>query len=87
MPNVRAQSGETLSLTASDGRTITITPAELAAHYAAGNGTPEQRYAATVDWAKGRIVAALGEEQVSAASIDVEFELASGRVIYLAVRR
>jgi len=86
MPNIRAQSGVTLSLVASDGRSITIEPAELLAHYEGESGSAEQRYAATVDWAKGRIVAALGEEQVSAQSIDVEFELASGRVIHLAVR-
>ena len=81
MPNIRAMAlvpNTSVTLTASDGRTITITKAQVQAWYATTSGNVAARTAATITLAKNAIVAALGAEQIDAALIDLTLTQANG---------
>lgn len=80
MPNLRSQSIDAngLSLVASDGRSFTLTRAEVIAHFQGLTGSKPSRIAATIQWVKDSIEAALGPEQVPQALIDFDFDDVAG---------
>lgn len=55
---------------ASDGREFYMTRQDVFDHYQSLNGSAASRRAATVQWVKDSIIAALGEEQIDPLSID-----------------
>lgn len=80
MPNLRSQSIDAngLTLVASDGRSITLTRAQVVAHFQAETGSRAARLAATIAWVKASIETALGPEQVPASSLDFDFDDVAG---------
>ena len=80
MPNLRSQSIDAngLSLVASDGRSFTLTRAEVIAHFQTETGGRAARLAKTIQWAKDSIEAALGPEQVPAFLVDFDFDDVQG---------
>jgi len=80
MPNLRSQSIDAngLSLVASDGRSFTLTRAEVIAHFQAETGSRASRITKTIAWVKDSIEAALGPEQVPAFLIDFDFDDVQG---------
>ena len=80
MPNLRSQSIDAngLSLVASDGRSFTLTRAEVIAHFQSLNGSKSSKIAATIQWVKDSIEAVLGPEQVPAFLIDFDFDDVQG---------
>lgn len=80
MPNIRAQriDADGLDITASDGRTFSLTRAQVIAHFQAENGSKPAKIAATIQWVKDGIEAALGPEQVPASLIDFDFDDVQG---------
>lgn len=80
MPNLRSQSIDAngLSLVASDGRSITLTRADVLAHFQSLTGSKSSKIAATIQWVKDGIEAALGSEQVPAFLIDCDFDDVQG---------
>lgn len=87
MPNLRSQSIDAngLSLVASDGRSFTLTRAQAIAHFQSETGSRAAKLAATIQWVKDGIEAALGPEQVPAFLIDFDFDEVAG-LKHLAVR-
>lgn len=80
MPNIRSQSltSDGLTIVASDGRSITLTRADVIAHFQAEAGNKATRIEATIDWMKAQIEAALGPEQVPAVLTDFDFDDVQG---------
>jgi len=81
MPNIKAMAmipNTSVTLTASNGKTITITKAQVQAWYQSTSGSASARLAATITLAKNAIVAALGADMISAADIDLLLTQASG---------
>lgn len=80
MPNIRSQSltSNGLTLVASDGRSVSITRADVIAHFQSETGTRAKRLAATIQWVKDSIEAALGPEQVPALLADFDFDDVQG---------
>lgn len=80
MPNIRSQSldSDGLSIVASDGRSITLTRADVIAHFQSEKGTKAARLAATIQWVKAQIEAALGPEQMPAALVDFDLDDVQG---------
>lgn len=80
MPNLRSQSIDAsgISLVASDGRSFTLTRAQVLAHFQGLNGSKPSRIAATIQWVKDSIEAALGPEQVPALLVDFDFDDVQG---------
>lgn len=80
MPNLRSQSLDAngLSLVASDGRSFTLTRAEVIAHFQSETGNRAAKLAATIQWVKDGIEAALGPEQVPAFLVDFDFDDVQG---------
>lgn len=76
MPNIRSQSLtlDGLPIVASDGRSVSITRADVIAHFQTEKGGRAARIQATIDWVKAQIEAALGPEQVPAALVDFDFD-------------
>lgn len=71
---------------ASDGREITLTKRQIQTAYQLTTGNRNARRAATIQWVKDQIVAALGQEQVGASLLDVDFDEADGspsRLVHL----
>lgn len=99
MPNIRAQivgpldalggqyvGAEGLHITASDGRSITLTRQQILANYQSQTGNAAARKAKCIDWAKQQIVAAIGAEQLDALLIDLDFNTVDGKLSRLEVR-
>lgn len=84
MPNIRSQRigdvGGTLALeiVGSDGRTCTLTKAQVQAFYQSTSGNAASRRSQVIAWIKDQIVTALGPEQISLAELDYDFDLGSG---------
>lgn len=80
MPNLRSQSitPDGIDLVASDGRSITLTRAQVIAHFQTETGSKPVKIAATIAWVKAQIEAALGPEQVPQALIDFDFDDVAG---------
>lgn len=81
MPNLRGMSyipGQSISLTGSDGRTVTITKAQFQAWYQAASGSASAKLTSTINSAKAAIVAALGAEQVDTTLIDIVADATNG---------
>jgi hypothetical protein len=76
MPNLRSQSIDAngLELVASDGRSFTLTRAEVMVHFQSETGGRAARLSKTIQWVKDSIEAALGAEQVPAFLIDFDFD-------------
>jgi len=72
-------------LQASDGRSITLTRADVLANFASQTGTRAARKLKTMQWVKDQIVAALGAEQIDPAGIAHDFDDATGEVTALEV--
>lgn len=80
MPNIRSQSltSDGLTIVASDGRSITLTRADVIAHFQIETGTRAKRLRATIQWVKATLEAALGPEQVPALLTDFDADDAQG---------
>lgn len=80
MPNLRSQSLDAngLSLVASDGRSFALTRAEAISRFQSETGNRAAKLAATIQWVKDGIEAALGPEQVAQALIDFDFDDVTG---------
>lgn len=80
MPNIRLQSLDAsgLVIVASDGRSVTITRADVIAHFQSETGTKAKRLLATIQWVKATLEAALGPEQVPALLTDFDADDAQG---------
>jgi hypothetical protein len=72
MPNIRSQRIDNtgLEIIASDGRSISITRADVFAHFDSLSGGKPAKITATIQWVKDQIVSALGEEQVPVVIMD-----------------
>lgn len=81
MPNLRSQriDDNGIELIASDGRSITITKADVLAHYQSETGSAATRKAATITWAKNQIVSALGKEQIDLAQLLIDADMTLGK--------
>ena len=82
MPNIRSQevTADRIHIVASDGREVTISRAKLAAEFAASKlATTDERKVAVADVIKKMIVAALGEEQISAEDLEFDFDPADAK--------
>ena len=80
MPNLRSQSitADGIELVASDGRSFILTRAQVIAHFQSLNGSKPSKIAATIQWVKSSIEAALGPEQVPAFLVDFNFDDVQG---------
>jgi hypothetical protein len=80
MPNIRSQSIgiNGIELVASDGRSITLTTADILAHFQSERGGKPARITATIAWVKLQIENALGPEQVPQSLIDFDFDDVAG---------
>ena len=67
-----------ISITASDGRTFTLKRADVVKDYDARSGQEASRLSATVESMRSALLAALGPEQIDAASIDLAFTSRDG---------
>lgn len=87
MPNIRSQSitEDGISIVASDGRSFSITRAEVLDVYRAQTGNAATRRQKALDAVKASIVAALGAEQVPASILDFEFNTGDGRLTKLEI--
>ena len=76
MPNLRSQSIDAngLSLVASDGRSFTLTRAQVVAHFQSETGGRAARLTKTIQWVKDSIEVALGPGQVPAFLVDFDFD-------------
>jgi hypothetical protein len=77
MPNVRSQevTNQSITITASDGRTFSVTKAEIQAFLATQGGNAAARKAATIAWVKANIQTALGVEQCPVALTTFDFSV------------
>ena len=86
MPNIRSQrvytdgGPQALEIVASDGRTFTLTKAQVQTFYQGTSGNAASRRAQTITFIKNGIVTALGAEQVSLAELDYDFDIATGSI-------
>jgi hypothetical protein len=80
VPNLRGQSIDAngISLVGSDGRSITLTKAQMQAFYQTTSGNAASRKAQVIAWVKDQITAALGAEQVPQSLITFDVDAASG---------
>ena len=62
-----------LYIKVSDGRTWTITRAEIRANYMTQTGTAAQRKQKTIDWVKDQALAALGEMIGTRSNMVIDF--------------
>ncbi len=87
MPNLRSQRVDNtgIELVASDGRSITITKAQIQAFFATTNGNAASRKAQVITWAKQQIEAALGISQVPQAVLDIDVDTNLGEITTLSV--
>lgn len=98
MPNIRKQivgaldelGGEYvgkvgLHVTASDGRTATVTRQQIVNHFQNELGTLAIRRAATRAWLKAQAAAALGAEQVPTSAVTFDFDDGDGTPTVLEV--
>lgn len=85
MPAVRSQTVYTdggpqaLEIVASDGRTFTLTKAQIQAFYQSTSGSAASRRSQVITWIKNGIVTAFGT-QVSLTDLDYDFDLATGSI-------
>lgn len=81
MPNLRSQSltPDGITLTGSDGRTVTITKAQIIALYQTTSGSASSRKTQTLALVRDSIQTALGAEQVPTAKVTgLDFDPADG---------
>jgi len=80
VPNIRSQSitADELNIVASDGRSITLTRADVMDHFRSEGGNKATRIAATIQWVKDTVAAALGPEQVPQELLDFDFDDVQG---------
>ena len=76
MPNIRSQSIgiNGIELVASDGRSITLTTADILAHFQSEKGGKPARITATIAWVKLQIENAVGPEQVPQSLINFDWD-------------
>jgi hypothetical protein len=80
--NIRSQvmTREGLTITASDGRTYSVTRAQIRAQFVSGGGGAATRRTRTLQWLKDGVVAALGAAQCNPSLFTVNFEDADGSI-------
>lgn len=77
MPNIRSQSvsKDGITIVSSDGRSFSVTRAQVIARFGAETGNRAQRRTKTLAWMKTAIEAALGSDQVRLADIrELDFD-------------
>lgn len=87
MPNIISQrvyrpdeGSLTLEIVGNDGRTFTLTKAQVQAIYQGTSGNAAQRRAAVVTEVKNRIVAALGPENIDPNELTYDFSTTDGSI-------
>lgn len=80
MPNIRSQriDANGIEIVASDGRTFSVTRAQIRNFFQAQTGTRAEKRAATIDRLKDEIRDALGANQINRASLSLDFDDADG---------
>ena len=84
MPNIRSQrvydpsSSLALEIVASDGRTFTLTKAQVQAFYQGTTGNAASRRNQVIAWLKSGIVTALGAEQIDTLDLTYDFSTTTG---------
>lgn len=80
MPNVRSQriDANGIEIVASDGRTFSVTRAQIRSFFQAQTGTRQEKRAATIDRLKDEIRDALGAEQCSKGMLHLDFDDSDG---------
>lgn len=76
MPNLREQrvSKDEMFIAATNGQTVTITRADVVAHFATETGTRAQRRQKTRAWVVEQIRAALGDDILDPAKVTADFD-------------
>ena len=87
MPNLRSQAitSTGITLVASDGRSVSISFAQVRARFLVETGTLAQRRTKTRTWIATEIQNALGAEQVSLGKVTTAFRDADGGITDLTV--
>ncbi len=80
MPNIIRQSitKDAVSVTGSNGVTVTLTAAQMVAHYQTEPGNATTRRLATIQWVKDQISNGIGDNLLPAS--DIDFDVDSGTV-------
>jgi hypothetical protein len=73
----QAQDEQHISLTASNGKTVTVTAAEVNAYIQAS--VSEDRQTDALAWIKNRVVAALGDDSIAVGELFVDIDIANGQ--------
>lgn len=93
MGNIRSQriyaDGETAAfeIVGSDGRSLTLTKADIQAFYRSTSGNASSRRAQVITWFKNSIVTALSPQQVDILDLDYDIDLTSGRITKASIGR
>jgi hypothetical protein len=76
MPNVirQALSATAISVTGSNGATVTLTRNDIIAHYGTESGNATARRLATIQWAKDQIANGIGTDMLTATDIDFDID-------------
>jgi hypothetical protein len=79
VPNIRSQevTNNSLTIVASDGRTFTVTKAEIQTFAAAQGGNAAARKAATIAWVLANMQTAIGAEQIPSALVTFDYDAAN----------
>jgi hypothetical protein len=87
MPNVRSQelSQDGFTIVGSDGRSVTITKAQIVAFYQTTTGNAASRKAQVIAWIKQQCEAALGANQVPQAVMDIDVDVITGGLSKLTI--
>jgi hypothetical protein len=85
VPNVRSSivTKDEISIVGSDGRTFSVTRAQIVAFWQAQGGSAAARKTATVNWVKTNMQTALGPEQVPVALMTFDFNATDNAVAML----
>lgn len=70
-----------LTIVMGDGRSATVTKAQIRNHFQGETGTVAERRAATIQWLKDAAIAALGAEQFNPRAWWIDFNNADGGLL------
>jgi hypothetical protein len=87
MPNIRSQElgPNGFTIVASDGRSVTITKAQVQAFFQTTSGNAASRKAQVITWIKQQCEAALGVNQVPQALMVIDVDTSTGGLSKLEV--
>jgi hypothetical protein len=89
MPSIRSQKIDStgIQITASNGKTFSVTTAKVLSNFKSQLGTTAQKKALTLSWLKSNIESALGKEEVPVSKIlNIDFDTITGTVTVLKIQ-